>query len=241
MQFGGLRALSDVTLEARPGKVIGLIGPNGAGKSTMLSILAGEQAPTQGGIRLRGKDITRSSAARRSRMGISRTFQSLRLFREETVFENVVVASTLWHSVGFGARLTSARRRQVGTQVAEVLRRVGLPEQVWGREAGALPYIQQRLLEIARCLATQPEFLLLDEPVAGANDSERVAIAELIRTIAASGVGVVLIEHDMVFMFGLAENITVLDHGEVISRGTAVEIQRDPVVVNAYLGAVQQG
>jgi ABC-type branched-subunit amino acid transport system ATPase component len=236
--FGGLRALNDVTIEATPGAIVGLIGPNGAGKSTLLSILAGEQAPTRGRIYLAGSDVTSHSAARRARAGVSRTFQNLRLFRDSSVFDNVVVGSRLWRSVTWRSRLAGRRRGEVGAQASEVLRRAGLPEQIWARPAGGLPYIQQRLLEIARGLATEPTFLLLDEPVAGANDPERLAIAALIRRVAESGVGVVLIEHDMAFMFELAETIIVLDHGEVISRGTAAEVQRDPVVVEAYLGAV---
>lgn len=236
--FGGLRALDDVNLEAEAGTIVGLIGPNGAGKSTLLSILAGEQSPTRGRIYLDGSDVTRLSAARRAGLGVSRTFQNLRLFRDSTVFDNVAVGSKLWRGSSWPQRFTGRRRADVGTQVTEVLHRVGLPEEIWRRPAGGLPYIQQRLLEIARCLATEPAFLLLDEPVAGANDPERVAIAALVRRIAESGVGVLLIEHDMAFMFELARTITVLDHGSVISRGTAAEIQQDSAVVEAYLGAV---
>jgi ABC-type branched-subunit amino acid transport system ATPase component len=236
--FGGLRALNDVTIEASQGAIVGLIGPNGAGKSTLLSILAGEQAPTHGRIFLAGSDVTSHSAARRARAGVSRTFQNLRLFRDCSVFDNVVVGSRRWRSVTWRSRLTGPSRAEVGAQASQLLHRVGLPEQIWARPAGGLPYIQQRLLEIARGLATEPTFLLLDEPVAGANDPERLAIAALVRRIAESGVGVVLIEHDMAFMFELAETIIVLDHGEVISHGTAAEVQRDPAVVEAYLGAV---
>lgn len=234
--FGGLRALQGVDIAVESGQVVGLIGPNGAGKSTLLSILAGEQAPTSGQVLLDDAAISRANATRRSRLGVARTFQNLRLFKESTVFENVVVASRRWRDPAFRGH----RRHAVGEQANAILERVGLAPELWSRPAGSLPYIQQRLLEIARCLATEPRFLLLDEPVAGANDQERGDMAELVRQIAAQQVGIVLIEHDMPFLFGLAEQITVLDHGEVISSGNAAEIQRDQAVIDAYLGTVEE-
>lgn len=238
--FGGLRAVADVDIAVRPGQIVGLIGPNGAGKSTLLSMLAGEQLPTSGQILHDDRPITTLSSTRRSRLGIARTFQNLRLFGEMTVFENVVVASRLWRDAGTVERLTGRARQVVGEQARNALARVGLEESLWSRPAGSLPYIQQRLLEIARCLATEPQYLLLDEPVAGANEPERLALGALVRQIADQGIGIVLIEHDMTFLFGLAEEITVLDHGEVISRGTASQVQNDPLVVDAYLGTAEE-
>ncbi|MBX3087718.1 MAG: ABC transporter ATP-binding protein [Cryobacterium sp.] len=241
MTFGGLNALTDVDIEVESGRIAGLIGPNGAGKSTLLSILAGEQRPTAGKVLFNGSEITRLNAVARSRMGIARTFQNLRLFREMSVFENVAVASRAWKGerkwIRFGG---SGRRNEVAGHASRLLEEVGLDREVWGRQAGGLPYIQQRLLEIARCLATEPKFLLLDEPAAGANDPERVALSALIEEIAASGVGVIVIEHDMNFLFGLAEFVFVLDHGELISHGTSTEIQNDQRVIDAYLGVAEE-
>lgn len=239
MTFGGLKALTEVNIEVRSGEIVGLIGPNGAGKSTLLSILAGEQRPTSGTVSLDDAEITNLSAAKRSRRGVARTFQNLRLFKEMTVFENVAVGSKHWQGATALSRLGGAKRRRVvAQQTTELLKHVGLDEEVWNRPGGSLPYIQQRLLEIARCLATEPDFLLLDEPVAGANDTERVALAALIRDVLKSGIGVIVIEHDMTFLFGLVEAIFVLDHGVVISRGSVSEIQKDPKVIDAYLGVV---
>jgi len=229
--FGGLQALRQVDIRVMPGQIVGLIGPNGAGKSTLLSILAGEQPPTSGQILLQERPITRLSAPRRSRLGIARTFQNLRLFREMTAFENVVAGCVAWRT---GHPLT--RRPAVGSAATAALERVRLPRVVWRRPAGELPYIQQRLLEIARCLATKPQYLLLDEPVAGANDPERDTLADVVVDIAREGAGVIVIEHDMRFLFRLAEVVTVLDHGEVISRGDPRQVQTDRAVIDAYLG-----
>ncbi len=238
--FGGLRALHEVEIEVRPGQIVGLIGPNGAGKSTLLSILAGEQKPTTGDVLIDDRTITRFGAAQRSRLGVARTFQNLRLFGDSSVFDNVVVGASRWRHASPAARITRRRRADVGQQASAALERVGLDRASWGRAAGGLPYIQQRLLEVARCLTTEPTFLLLDEPVAGANDPERDALSALVRSIADSGIGIVVIEHDMRFLFGLAEAITVLDHGEVISRGSADEVRNDSAVVDAYLGTVSE-
>lgn len=240
-QFGGLNALTAVNIEVQSGQMVGLIGPNGAGKSTLLSILAGEMRPTDGSVIFDDVEITKTSAVQRSRRGIARTFQNLRLFREMTVFENVAVGSKRWRADGVRLMIGGAKRRNdVAAHTTKLLEMVGLDEEVWDRPAGNLPYIQQRLLEIARCLATEPKFLLLDEPVAGANDPERIALAALVRDIAKRHIGVIVIEHDMTFLFDLVETIFVLDHGEVISQGAVSEIQNDPKVVEAYLGVVEE-
>lgn len=241
MKFGGLSALTEVDIEVDSGEIVGLIGPNGAGKSTLLSILAGEQHPTSGIVALDDNEITNLGAAKRSRRGISRTFQNLRLFKEMTVFENVAVGSKRWRDDRGLSRLVGAkRRRDVAQHTMELLKKVGLPQETWSRPGGSLPYIQQRLLEIARCLATEPDFLLLDEPVAGANDDERIALAALIRDVLRQGIGVIVIEHDMTFLFGLVGKVFVLDHGVVISRGSVSEIKEDPKVIEAYLGVVDE-
>jgi ABC-type branched-subunit amino acid transport system ATPase component len=229
-RFGGLQALSNVDIEVGSGAIAGLIGPNGAGKSTLLSILAGEQRPTAGEVFLDDDKVSRLSASQRSRLGVARTFQNLRLFREMSVFDNVVVANAAWRQTGRGRRRTAAEGS------AAVLERVELPASLWRRRAGDLPYIQQRLLEIARCLATRPRFLLLDEPVAGANDAERDALSVVVRGLAADGIGVLIIEHDMRFLFQLAGFVTALDYGQVIGRGSVDEVRQDQRVIDAYLG-----
>jgi ABC-type branched-subunit amino acid transport system ATPase component len=231
-RFGGLQALSNVDIVVTPGDIAGLIGPNGAGKSTLLSILAGEQRPSEGHVFVDEQEVNRWPSWRRSRLGIARTFQNLRLFRDMSVFDNVVVSAATWRRGN-----PSHRRSAAAGAATSALERVGLAQPWWHRRAGDLPYIQQRMLEIARCLSTEPRYLLLDEPVAGANEPEREALSTVVRRLADDGIGILLIEHDMRFLFQLADVVTVLNYGQVISRGSADEVRRDQTVVDAYLGA----
>jgi branched-chain amino acid transport system ATP-binding protein len=225
--FEGVKALDGVDLVLRPREILGLIGPNGAGKTTLVNVLTGFQAPTAGGVRLSGSDITTLSPQRRARLGLGRTFQSVRLFPNLSVFENIEAAA-----IGTGLRRRPARElawRLLETMTLERRAR---------DKAGTLPHGDERRLGIARALATRPRFLLLDEPSAGLDDRES---DELMRTIGQIrgevGCGVLVIEHDMRLVMQLCERIHVLDFGRTISVGSPEQVRADPTVVTAYLGA----
>jgi len=229
VSFGGLQALSDVSLDVRVGHVTGLIGPNGAGKTTLFNVVTGLLGPNTGWVELDGRDITRRKPHQRARLGIGRTFQRLETFGSLTARENVLVAAEMRRG------WSHDRKRSPAVIADEILERVGLQEVAEDR-VDRLPTGTARLVELGRALATQPRVLLLDEPSAGLNESETATLGELLREVAGSGLAVLLVEHDMSFVMGTCERIHVLDFGRIISVGTPTEVQGDDTVRAAYLG-----
>jgi len=243
LSFGGLTAVSGVSLALDPGELVGLIGPNGAGKTTVFNLITGIYEPERGTIRLDGRSIAGLSPTGINRRGIARTFQGIRLFPNLTAYQNVLAG----HSPRAGGLLgaiaataqADATRERISTECRSLLRLLGLEEQ---RDvaARALPYGAQRRLEIARALATSPKVLLLDEPAAGTTPQEKVELMEQIRWLREElGLGILVIEHDMKLIMEICDRITVLDHGEVIACGAPDAVRCDPKVIAAYLGEEQ--
>jgi len=223
--FGGKRALSDAGLTAPLGQVTGLIGPNGAGKSTLFDVICGLRKPAAGRVTLDRRDVTRAGPAARARHGMARTFQRLELFGRLTVRENLMVAAEL----GPG-------RRQAAATAGEILARLGLTE-IADRPADALSTGTGRLVEVGRALAARPKYLLLDEPAAGLDVTETQAFAGLLRALAADGMAIVLVEHDMSLVMNVCDQVYVLDLGTIICSGPPDAVRRDERVRAAYLGA----
>lgn len=244
MDFGGVRAVHDVNIELRRGELLGLIGPNGAGKTTIFNLITGSITPTEGRVLFKGEDIRGKRVDQISHLGISRTFQNIRLFPKMTAFENVALAlhSIPQYSI-FEAFVPTRRARQAEAdlkdQAYRLLGLVNLEDSAL-KTAGILPYGLQRRLEIARAMATTPEVLLLDEPAAGMNEDECAELIVMIRNIHQTmGYSIILIEHHMNVVMELCKNdrIVVLNLGEVLAVGKPHEIQKDPKVISAYLGS----
>ena len=238
--FGGVRAVDDATFTVAPGEVHGLIGPNGAGKTTLLNLVSGLLRPTAGRIELEGRRIDGLTPNRIAALGVARTYQNIRLFGGLSSADNVVVGQHLRRHAPFWRRLLllpSARKEEIAARAAAEagLARVGMQERALTR-AFNLSYGEQRRVEIARALASQPRLVLLDEPTAGMNPGEAGSVARLVREVAKEGRAVLLIEHNVRLVMELCDRITVLNFGKVIARGTPAEIGRDPAVIAAYLG-----
>ena len=228
VRFGVLHAVSNASIEVKPGFITGLIGPNGAGKTTLFNVITGLQEPTQGRVRLEGSDITGKSPFRRARLGIARTFQKLEAFGSLSARENVLVAAEQ-------RRAWDKSKFDPGEVADEMLERVGIAD-VANYMVGTLPTGTARLVELARALATDPKVLLLDEASSGLTEEETEEVAVLLRRLAADGLGILLVEHDMSFVMGTCEFIYVLDFGRIIATGTPAAVQADPKVQAAYLG-----
>ncbi|MEZ4525356.1 MAG: ABC transporter ATP-binding protein [Desulfobacterales bacterium] len=238
--FGGVKALTDISFAVPRGIVQGLIGPNGAGKTTLFNVITGAYAPEKGSVLFDGAEIRGRKLHHIVKLGIARTFQNVELFESMTVLENVMVGCHVRTKSGFlGAlsRLPGVRKEEKKTreQAAELLAFVGLESQAH-RRSGDLPFGWQRLLEIARALASEPKLMLLDEPAAGLNAVETRQLGDLLEKIRERGITLMLVEHDMSLTMKVSDNIVVLDQGRMLAQGSPREIQSDAAVMSAYLG-----
>lgn len=238
--FGGLVAVNKVDMQVTQGQTKALIGPNGAGKSTLLNLLTGIMPVSGGDIRVNGTSIVGRSCYEVAELGIARTFQNVQLFQNMTVLENVMVGCHSWTRQGM---MSGALRwighwreeRRIYTESMDCLEQVGLADEA-DSDAASLPFGKQRMLEIARALASRPNLLLLDEPASGLSTRETAELAELLRRIVSEGLTVLLVDHDMQFIMDISDEVTVLDQGTKIAEGIPDEIQNDARVIAAYLG-----
>jgi ABC-type branched-subunit amino acid transport system ATPase component len=230
-EFVGLKALENVSLTLRQGEILGLIGPNGSGKTTLINVVTGLLPLTSGKIFINSHDLSKATPYKIARSGISRTFQTIRLFKQLTVRENIEVAAM---SVGF----SRAKARQ---RAAQVIEEFGLEAWVY-HLAGMLPYGRERRVEIARALAMQPKFLMLDEPAAGLNEEESDELLQILSAIPGSkALGMLIVEHDMRLIMRLCDRLHVLSYGKTIGEGTPEEVRQIPGVIEAYLGSTARG
>lgn len=242
VRFGGNVAVDQASMSISAGRITGVIGPNGAGKTTTFNVITGLLKPSSGLVLWDGKDVSRASAHKRARMGMGRTFQRLELFGSLSVAENVLLACELCRRQGSDDRPPAIPVPKGGDdptaaqETAALLEHLDLGD-LAGTRAEELPTGLARLVELARALATRPRLLLLDEPASGLDETETERFAELLESLAAQGLGVLLVEHDVPLVMRLAEKVYVLDLGAVLAHGTAEEVQSDPQVIEAYLGA----